>query len=602
MKKIQKCLIAILVLSMVMGMLAACGEDSTTGTTNGTTSGATNEPTGTTQTPETTAPAVEDTYSFSVILEDSQLPVDGVKISLSNGDVTLDPVTTNAVGIAKYKLGSNGYGEYTVQIDESTVPEGYHVSDTAYTTNATDKEYTIVLEKDVCEHVYKDEVCELCGAQKTYPFTVHLQYGAYVKDESVRKQPVAGVQILISTDSQQVATGVTDENGDFKFEAPKYTADDGYSGYNITIVDGTPKGYYFQDGLLFMAKEDTVSIECFTKVNNGTYTAFNPLKLYLDGKTATASGKVNMTEMWEDDDDTAHDDSLYFFSVTPNDPSHVGHYKVTVTGIPEGVTVKLGHYASSAVTVNHDPQKSVTATGEDLVLEFIMEERYMRESTTEQAWTYNNSWMFGLYVEGETNYPLELQVTVERDRDLIPGTDYTVTNRNEQQRTEGAKDMSEIVGDVTDKTLNTFDGTTAADVTLVLGDDGYYHIGSADGAILLINVKNGNPFFGDDEDESTVSFVNVNAVSGVQNLMYSHWEEDHYEVEYFHKLFVTYDENNEISYAGTYTELCDANGYYAVNEQLYYFLRNWTEQRVDDTQKQGLDAEHAFLLACGYYA
>ncbi len=630
MKKIQRCLLAILILCLVTGLMAACTPTTTTTGGNETTApnndnettapNNDNETTAPNNDNETTAPVDDGTtapggdvddptepkndyYTFKVVCEGTELPVENVAVQLCLGETCYMPNFTNVVGIAKYELFA-GYGEYDIHIIDG-IPEGYTFDNTAFKTNAEDKEYTLVLTCQhlnynadgkctncgkSCEHNVVNGTCEKCGCTE---FTVHINYGAYVKDETVRNLPIAGIELQITTANSIIATGTTDEKGDFKFVAPRYTADDGYSGYNIAIVSGTPKGYYFFDDLLFMASETKVSIECYTKSNNGLYTAFSPLDMILDATTAKAEGTISMTELWEDDDTTVQDDSRYFFAVTPCDPSHVGHYKITVTGIPEGVTVTLGHYASSAAAVNHDPQKSVTVTGGELVLEFIMEERYMRESSEGNPWVYNNSWLFGIYVDGEENYPLDLAVSVERDRDLIPGEDYTVTNKTDMTVPEDAKNMSEIVGDVTDKTLVVFTGKNAADVTLVLGADGYYHIGSEDGAILLVNISNKNSFFNNE-----LSLANVNSSSGAQNLLYSYWDEENncQQVEYFHKLFFSYDEE-----AVTYTKLCDANGYYAVNEQLFYFLRNWTEQRVDDTLKEGLDAEHAFLLLCGYY-
>lgn len=638
MKKIQKCLLALLILCLVTGMMAACTP--TTQTTGN------NETTGPNTDTETTAPAEDETtapdedgttapvgdeedptepegdyYTFKVVCEGTELPVENVAVQLCMGEVCYMPNFTNVVGIAKYELFA-GYGEYDIHII-SGIPEGYTFDNAAFKTNAEDKEYTLVLQCQhpnynedgkctvcgkTCEHdmeyyvtgtvedengeevEIKEGECKKCGCSE---FNVCINYGRYVKDETVQGLPIEGVELRITTANSIIASGTTNAKGIFTFVAPKYAADDGYSGYTVTIVSGTPKGYYFFDDLCFMASETKINIECYTKLNNGMYTAFNPLKMYLDETTAKANGVLKMTEMWEDDEDTVQNDSLYFFSVTPCDPSHVGHYKLVVSGLPEGVTATLGHYASSSAMVNHDPQKSVTGTGEDLVLEFIMEERYMRESTEGNPWVYNNSWLFGIYVEGEENYPLELTITVEKDRDLIPGTDYTVKNKTEMEVADGTPNMSDIVGDVSGNTPVVFNGETAADVTLVLGADGYYHIGSEDGAILLVNITNKNAFF-----NGEASLATVNAISGAQNLFYSYWNDADQcmEVEYFHKLFNTYEEGKL-----TYTELCDANGYYAVNEQLYHFLRYWTEQRVDSLLKQGLDEEHAFLLLCGYY-
>lgn len=586
MKKIQKCLLAILVLCLALSALAACTPAENSSADNATTTQEpTTEPTGTEQ------PVVNE-YIFTVVYEDTMLPVEGVYVQLCYGDdCCLSPVVTDATGTAVVGLNGRDYGVYDVHILNDgmlyELPEGYSFDNTSVQTNETTKSYTLVLKKESCDHTFENGVCSQCGLTK---FAVQVSYGAHVKDESKQGLPVEGALVYITKDNGAtlVASGETDAEGNFVFAAENYVSDDGYSGYKIVIMDGVPDGYYvFEDDLLFMKGETEVLVECYTLIVTEEYTALYPLKIAI-GSTV----QLKMDKQRFDDGDemfaTTYDDSLYYFSVTPSKPSDVGHYKVTISNVPEGVTIYLGHYPSSIASVSFQPSASVTGeAGQTVVLEFNMEERYMKDSTG--AWTYSNNKLFGIRVEGEASYPVEISITVERERDLIPGQDYTVTERETVEIVEGAQNMSEIIGDVSDKTLTIFDSENAADVTLVLGDDGFYRIGSADGAILLVNLKNSNAFFDGGED-SGVSFVNVNAVSGTENLLVSYWVEDHYEIKLYANMLQAYG------------ELCGADGYYAVNEQLYTFLKDWTNQRVGDLFKGGLDEDHAFLLVCGYYA
>lgn len=163
MKSIKKCLLALLVLCMVVGVLAACGDDTTSTTTKGdeastTTSGNETTTTGKPVPEQTTEPDVEtNTYTFTVVYGDTNLPVEGVMVQLchSKDGFCLMPATTDAEGKVVYSLGNRDYDVYDVHImrnespdDDYFFPEGYSFDNTSVKTNATDTEYTLVLVKN----------------------------------------------------------------------------------------------------------------------------------------------------------------------------------------------------------------------------------------------------------------------------------------------------------------------------------------------------------------------------------------------------------------------------------------------------------------------
>lgn len=159
MKSIKKCLLALLVLCMVVGALAACGDDTTSTTTKGDETSSTttkgNETTTGKPAPEqTTEPAGQtNTYTFTVICGDTNLPVEGVMVQLCQGDsFCLMPAATDADGKVVYSLGNRDYDVYDVHImtedDGGYIPEGYSFDNTSVKTNATDTEYTLVLVKN----------------------------------------------------------------------------------------------------------------------------------------------------------------------------------------------------------------------------------------------------------------------------------------------------------------------------------------------------------------------------------------------------------------------------------------------------------------------
>ncbi len=594
MKKIQKCLIALLVFCLTAGALIACGQDTTTAGTDANTPGTTTTAPDTTVAP--TDPTPEQTaYKFTVVLEGTNEPVEGVGVQLCQVEpyVCLMPQYTDAEGKVSYTLtGDYTYGVYQVHIMEDDLPEGYTFDNEALLTTADVHEYTLVLKKAGCEHNFVGEECIKCGEKKTYTFTVVTKYPDVIENVDGKEQVVEagaaipGVSLLITDGTKMVAQGTTNDKGEFSFEAPKFVSSDELTGYVVVVLDGIPAGHYTPDDNSFVINSYICTVEFYEEVIEGDYTAFNPRPVKI-GET------VNFTlaqKRVDDADDpnadpwfiTSHDDSFYYFSVTPSKPGDVGHYKITITGVPEGVTIYLGHFPSTHAMVA--PAADVYDVSNTPVLEFNMEERYLKDSTG--AWTYNNSWIFGVRVEGETDYPVSFEVKVERERDIIEGVDVVQTKRETVAIVENAKKAADVIGDVSGKKLTTINFSAASKMDIVLGADGYYHVGSADGAILMVNITKNNPLLGGE-----VSFINVNATSGTENLLVSVIvDEKHHEVYYYADMLKAYG------------ELCNADGVYPVNEQLYNFLKSWTSQRASGQITNGLDEDHAFLLGCAYYA
>lgn len=379
--------------------------------------------------------------------------------------------------------------------------------------------------------------------------------------------------------------------------------------YRVEIVqDSIPSGYAFETSIRTSdtAYDYTLLLtqKCNHKYDNYVckscgkaqlYSAFNPEQMYI-GETGT----MHLDKKRKDDAEgveegsseyytcTRHDDSMFYFSVSPYLPEHVGHYKITVSGVPEGVTLFLGHFSSTAASVS--PRADIKDEGNAPSIEFNMQEKYLQDSTG--AWTYSNSWLFGVRVVGDADYPLDIRVTVTRERDLIAGQDYAITDRFTVEMEKDAKNAADVLGDVSGKTLIPIqiqyeegDYPKAAEITPVLCSDGYYHIGDETGPILLVDLCNGNPILGGD-----ASFITVNAASGTENLALS------YQIEPMH---------NEIYYYSSmlkeYGALCNEDGVYPINEQLYHFLTEWTKQRGNKYIIGELDDEHGFLIACSYY-
>lgn len=446
--------------------------------------------------------------------------------------------------------------EATTETDTETEPES-----ATETTPDTETEPESETETN-CEHIFVDDVCTKCGATQTYIHTVKVVYGATVSDQTMAGKPLAGVGLLITTDTSMITQGTTNEEGIFTFEAPRYTDPlTGVRGYSVVITSDLPKGYAAPESCYLLSETCEGTVEL-----GDSNTAFRPEKVSV-GSTTHCEMTTGRT---------------YYYAVQPSKPEHVGHYRVSIENATAGVTLTIGHYASNAHYVSPTPR--VSDTGEAPAIEFNMEEQYLQDSTG--TWTYPNYWLIGIKVEGEATYPVEFDLKVEKLRDLVAGKDYAINDRERVQIVEGCKPADEITGAVSG-TLTYVD--TAA--TLVKDENGYYHVNTVDGPLVMLNIANPNRIFGEDGE---ASFLTVNSLSGVENLLVS-WSETRDDLSY-----------NVVRYYAdmfaSYGELCNADGAYPLNEQLYDFLYAWVNQRVSVMIKGDLDADHAFLLACSYYA
>lgn len=529
---------------------------------------------------DTQAPA--NAYVFTVICEDTQAPAAGVKVQLCDGDLCIMPVASDAEGKVNYDLGSSGLGVYEIHIMENSLPEGYTFDNEAFQTTADVRTYTLVLKKKCDNHSFINDVCTKCGAKKTYTHTVNVFYAETVSDAAKQNAPVAGVSIIINDGTKLIAQGTTDADGKFCFDAPKYVSANEITGY-VVAAGNLPSGYRVADNS-FVVDQYVCNVELFEEIVPDPYTAFNPQKVKigatvhftLDGARVDDAGSLFST---------VYDDSLYYFSVKPTKKTDVGYYSIKITNAPAGVKFFLAHCPSTSVSVSMPSNNCVTS--ENPILHFIMEEKYLKDSTGE--WTFPNTWIFGIRVEGDANYPVEFDVTVTRERDLIEGVDYEI--REEVKPTANTN----VKADKPSGTMTQISAKDAADMVAVGGSDGYYHCGTADGPILYLNLKNPNPIFkSSDDDASGVSFLTVNSMSGTENLLYSEmWTADgksYVRVTYYFTML------------SQYGELCNDDGLYPVNAQLYDFLIKWVGQRASSQVTNGLSAEHALLIACRYYA
>lgn len=532
----------------------------------------------------------DNAYHFTVVYEDTNEPAVGVMVQLCSGDLCIMPIASDSNGKVVYDLGTNGYGIYEIHVMDNTIPEGYTFDNAEFQTNESEHSYTLVLKKK-CNHTFVNDICQNCGAAKTYTHTVKAFYSDTVKDTEKRGQPIANVTVIVNDGSKLIAQGTTDNNGEFSFEAVKYISSNEITSYEVA-VSGAPDGYKATDRYSFIVTNFICEIEFYDVVVPDPYIAFNPQKIKI-GNTVHFS----LSEARTDNANTVYDDSLFYFSVTPTKKTDVGYYEITISNIPKDITLFVAHCPSSIAYVSR-PSETTNATGTDTItLNFIIEEKYLKDSNGD--WVFSNSWLFGIRVESDTTYPLEFDVSVKKTRELIAGVDYVIRTEIKPTVAEGTPKADDVLGNTTSgKTLTAISEENAADTVIVLGDDGYYHMGTKNGAILMLDLKNHNPIFGTydekDEEATEISFLTINSISAVENLAYyKSWTEDG---KNYIEVFYNY------TMLSQYGELCNSDGAYMVNEQLYTFLVNWVGYRIlSQNLSTALSAEQALLIACSYY-
>lgn len=543
-------------------------------------------------------------YIFNVVLEDTQAAVEGVRVQICRGeDFCLMPVNSDASGKVVYSLGANKPDEYEVHILEGSIPEGYTFDNTSVKTTADKQQYTLTLKKNSqtsgdgasdCAHIYVNDRCTKCGEYKKYDHSVKINYGQYINDKDKAGTPASGISLLITDGVSRIATGETDGNGIFTFSAPKYTAKDGNIGYTVMIRDGVPDGFYIQSDVVFSPNALICNVEVYQSAVKDPYTAFYPGELSI-GSTI----QITMSEKREDDGDgllsTSHDDSLYYFSVQPSKPDDVGYYRLSAIGLGDGAKLYIGHFPSSSNYISFSADiDNVDESGEYAsYIEFMMQKEYMTDS--DGNFKYYNSWMFGVRFDSDAEYPTTVTLKLEKLRDIIPGKDVPIKETESVQIASGTKNAADIVGDVSGKTLTDFSFEEINSAVIVKDENGYYHVGSADGAFVMLKISVKSRFFSLDNISEDVSFVNINSTSGMQylSLVFSetrnvNGEELDYRVVKYYKGMID-----------QYAELC-IDGAYVLNDQLYDFITEWVVQKRP-TLPSGINADTAFLYGCAYY-
>lgn len=190
---------------------------------------------------------------------------------------------------------------------------------------------------------------------------------------------------------------------------------------------------------------------------------------------------------------------------------------------------------------------------------------------------------FRIFVKGNATFPATFNIKVTKTGEI-----------------EIIKDPDEEIVEAKQIGSAVYDGTgafTAVDLstaqTAVLGDDGYYHLGTIDGPVLVAKLAKAFRNFG------IFTTENPNAGGRAATPYYVH--------------FRTYDENhnttgvyNYISFLEAYKDKCNNDGVYPVNAEIKLMLERWAAYSIDQytfgIETLGTIVKgNEWLIPCGYY-
>lgn len=228
-------------------------------------------------------------------------------------------------------------------------------------------------------------------------------------------------------------------------------------------------------------------------------------------------------------------------------PDVVGVYTVTVS---EGATVADMGTNGTLIDMIVD---SVDYGGS--VVWTCKEVSELKDTTSEGVgvYTQGQTLFVGIKSDAET-----VHVTVEKTGDYEAVEEKNLVYENKAELSQFVLPEEATLGDY----INVFD---SVDHVAVLGDDGYYHLDSEDGDILLV-------------DMDYASIVLTNVLSSERPVM---------------NAYATLEDGTRVCYSiadavKAYEAVCDENGYYPLTEDLVFFYQtygvgNWVYSTVLDT-------------------
>ncbi len=417
-------------------------------------------------------------------------PLPNVQVTLEKGEDASEVLTTNEKGVAAAKRLPGTY-KATIRL-----PEGY--TGTTTTVTLTEQYPTLSIKLDKKAEVILEE----------YTVTVKDESGNPMQDVTVSIRETGAVA---KTDAEGVAVFSLEQGGSYTavILAPDgYTANaDGYVfgenkqltvalepgtggeddaskiAYTATVTDyyGNPRSgvevFFFQNGAPMATAVTDASGAATAKLLPGTYTVTLSGNYYYEeasfSETVTALTVAAVEKRGETftklyDEYTAYHldtGATYIYDMQADAmtfvvlvPTSEGVYKVSASG-----NAKVGFAGANTMFFNTNP---------------VVGDSYEIEITQEQL--ENNTFIFA--VTGESDCILEFIRTGDIILTPEEQAEWIIYEANEP-----AEDFTLVLG--AGQKLTYVDLTS--DAKAVKGSDGYYHLNSADGPILYMNLGSG---------------------------------------------------------------------------------------------------------------
>lgn len=520
------------------------------------------------------------TVDFTVTVTDKKgNGIAGVTVKFTDDII----VTTNEAGVVTQNLPN---GNYVVKI---TAPNGYKEDTTEYIMTKTNNTLSITLEKTII-------------VTKTYKVTV--------VDESGKAIAGAGVTVggnYVKTDANGVAS--------YTLEEDSYTASVAADGY-----ENASKKFGSATEITVTLKKETVAVKTVTYTVH-VYRVLNKGESNLkDVKVQFKSGDAIVAEVTTDDNgnatanlkegnytavvnDETYGSCIVSLTAKNNLVSIMAAKSLDMSATTEvcekqAVTIKAGKTGSHAVInasgdnyfifiPSSSGKYTITVTGTGAKVTYCGGANYLSTPVYESN-TYEIN-VDSSQAENEISYVFsvtgvsETVMTVVRTGDaeeIVEIPDYVGTC-GEPSKFTLSEDGSK---------LTYFDATTTASVTIVKGDDGFYHYGSKTGPVVYINLESSG-------------YISINAVVNSQSF------KNISRNEAYNALMIKYTGSKDTMGNVLSTSCLDSTyGVYPLNDDLMHMVKYGGQQMGWWTKGESnylfgnktVDAETAWLALCCY--
>ncbi len=391
-------------------------------------------------------------------------------------------------------------------------------------------------------------------------------------------EPVAGAKIIVcdSTYCMDVASGVTNEDGELRVAFVPNEELDYFAAASINEITDTPYGY--KNSYEKFAIEDGVATVVYE---------YRPNDVSLNEHIGIELGKNDVT--------VPADRYTYFdFEVEEN-----GYYKVVVKLECDGWVTE---YVDNGWNISTDGEGIPTEIADSLVT----------ESTSNGVITYTFRYNWNGYGASNAHYyayaeeGAEITVTATRLSDAIEPEPANPASTSKPAATNIAA-ANTVIGDSGDEMYLTISDTVILDYDsletetvikitedvpdITKGTDGYYHVGDKNGPILMVNLTNATSWLNGNKN---VSIKEAHDAGNASDDTYA-----------FHHTVYTYGDDS-ITYQKIYYDLAlaayfekvNSEGYYPVNDELKEILESY---QGDYTTGACDKSNASWLHACAYY-